>query len=149
MREALDVSEEVLTDIGYYALTGPLKDKSLHVGRYERDYENTRVDSYCGKEVGKLKATLLTYGVCQLTEDERRNYFVRYREYHQDKHHDKVLCVGLCVFEKAADDLRVLHIAVKTDSLLFVLHKGISQNENDGKERNYCSYNKKRIKLTH
>ena len=51
------------------------------------------------------------------------------RNDHKQENHDEALGVGLCILEKTLDDLAVLHMSVKADSFLFVLHKGVGEHE--------------------
>ena len=67
----------------------------------------------------------------------------------QEQDEDEALPLGLCVLHEAADDLRVLHVAVKADGLLLILHGNVGHQEDHRQDAHDGADDEKRVKFTH
>ena len=120
--KAFYVREEILANAGNYFLTNLLQNDGLDIGAYQGYNENNAVNGYSDVKVVQLKSTLSAHHFDNVTHNDRGDYLVSDREYHKEENENEPAGIGLGVFEQSANDLGVLHVSIKADSLFFVLH---------------------------
>ena len=145
--QRLNVGEQIFAQVGDNALADALQNDGLEVGACHRKHQHARIDGHARKEARQRK--LPGHQFFQRTDDEGRDNVVGNREQHQKQHNDKFCPVRLGVPGQAAQDLAVLHRALKAHRLLFVLDKGVGENQNGRDRADDAPDEKQRIQVSH
>ena len=121
--------EDILADRCKNLLTYGLKQNCLEIGAYHRNDKDTCVNSHAEEDLVHLEALCL-HKLNDVTHNKGRNYIVANGEGHNKTNEKKLFPMWLYVNEDTLDNFRVLHMAVKADGLLLILHHSISYDEN-------------------
>ena len=132
---------------GKNLLTCFLKHYRLNIGTDKRNYKYSCINRNYGKQTPHFKIVL--DHALYIADKKRRYDLICDGKDHQQKDENKAFYMRLCIYQKSADYLAVLHISVKADGLLFILDGEICRKENDGKCTNNGTDDYKWKKFTH
>ena len=147
MRQPLDVREQVQPQLGQDALTGLLQNDGLKIGAYHGDHQNTGINRHINPKASQFKIPL--HQPFNFPHQKRGDDVIGDRKHHQQANQQKLLGVGLGIGKQAADDFSVLHLPVKAQRLLFVLHQDVGQHKHQRKCADDGSHDQNRVIFTH
>jgi hypothetical protein len=132
--------KDILADGGKNLLTDRLKQNCLAIGAYHGDDKNARIDCNANEDVAHYEAIGL-HKLDNITHNEGGYDIVANGEQHYDAYEKEALPMRLHVNKHTLDDFGILHMAVKADGFLFILHSNVGDDEGGGKEANDASHN--------
>ena len=143
--ETLDMGKHVLTQIRQDPLSDLLQDDGLEVGCHKRENKYACIDDDVSQQLAHLKS--LAEYLFYPTDKERREDVVGDGDKHNKADEGELEDVGPCISENSYYDFRVLHMTVKADGLLLILHRGIGYDKDDREGADYSTEDEEWIKL--
>ena len=147
MGERFDMAEGIFADGGDDLLSCFLQDDRLQIHRTQGNEQDGCVKTDFDEDIAHFK--LACDGFFDIRNDERGNEVVGNRKEHQKADNDEIADIGLCIAKETACDLAILHVAVKADGLLFVLHGDEGDKEYRGEKTEDAADHKNRIVIRH
>ena len=147
MGKLLDMSEGILADGRDDLLSRFLKDDRLQIHGDEGNEEDGRVKTDTKENVLHFK--FIDNQLFDACDHERGDEIVGNGEKHQKADEEEIADIGTGITKKTSCDLAILHVAVKADGLLFILHGDEGDEKGGGKEAEDAADDEKGIVIRH
>ena len=147
VRQALDMAEYVLTQVGQNLLTNLLQDHGLQIHTDHGYNQNACIGTYHPKQL--IQREIVLNEVLDLTDQHRRQQIVGNRDEHDDEHQNKLTQVRSAVTQQPLNQLGVRHVPLILFVVFIMLHPDIGDQEGDGKDADDGTHNENRQILIH